>query len=250
MSNFTNLVHVIPSRKRAESLKKGTLQLFPNAYVVIDRVEYDDYAKYIPKSQLVTHPSLAGLPAIRNFIIREFESYGGIVMIDDDVYGLRSRVGKVAHSYRDPEVAAKIVWNSYVVCNDLGIPAWSYELYTSVIGFSPHNFISFTKILSTVVGVLPPYNRIKWDENFRINGDVDATMQYLMRDRIIFIDGRFEFENSGIFKGRGGNAIYRTKETIEKNKQMLKNKWGRYINFSTNKGSYRTHVKVQRKGTK
>jgi hypothetical protein len=65
----------------------------------------------------------------------------------------------------------------------------------------------------------------KWDELLKCKCDIDATLQELMDNRLVWNEARFCFVQERD-KNLGGNSLYRSGERIATEKRHLKRKWG------------------------
>ncbi len=115
---------VVPSRKRARNIPR-ILSMLPNATITVAESEASDYAGVVPKKQLLLHPELKGLAAIRNWLGRTLQE-DCLVEIDDDLRGVIPQLGK-AKRITDPAVIAELIENGHRMAEDLGIGVFCWS---------------------------------------------------------------------------------------------------------------------------
>jgi hypothetical protein len=71
----------------------------------------------------------------------------------------------------------------------------------------------------------------KWDEFLKCKCDIDATLQELMDNRLVWNEARFCFVQERD-KNLGGNSLYRSEERIATEKRHLKRKWKSHIRMA------------------
>ena len=86
----------------------------------------------------------------------------------------------------------------------------------------------------------------KWDELLKCKCDIDATLQELMDNRLVWNEARFCFVQERD-KNLGGNSLYRSEERIATEKRHLKRKWKSHIRLETYKSQDRTAMDVPRR---
>ena len=60
----------IPSRKRIENAV-AIGELLPTAKIFVDEREFEDYAQYIDKAKIITHPPTNGFVAVRRAMMEQ-----------------------------------------------------------------------------------------------------------------------------------------------------------------------------------
>ena len=84
----------------------------------------------------------------------------------------------------------------------------------------------------------------KWNELLKCKCDIDATLQELMDNRLVWNEARFCFVQERD-KNLGGNSLYRSEERIATEKRHLKRKWKGHIRLETYKSQDRTAIDVR-----
>jgi hypothetical protein len=232
---------VIPSRGRQESITRRTFRLIPDALVCVDEAEVEAYAAVIPHDQLLPHPPLKGLPAIRNWIIENVPDET-IFMVDDDILEVWSFVGRIWVRYRKPDVILQIIENAGECAKGIGAHLFGFSQSARPLAFRPFDPISLSTWIGTAVGVIG--KDMHWDTRLSLRGDVDASLQALLNDRITYVDSRFHFLSQKRLKNAGGSTVFRSAERDLMEIGYLKRKWGRFIEFHTVKSTANGKAKV------
>lgn len=232
----------IMSRGRAGTITSH--KVFPNARVVVPSDEIELYAKRIDRARLASiPPEVRGISAVRNWIVRHYQDNDALVICDDDITDLYEVMG--TSSRRLPRSWAEgVMENIAIMAMDAGVGAFSVGRTADARKFVPTNPFSLTGSMESVVGVID--RRVLWDETLKARTDIDWSLQHLLVNRIVWIDTRYTFSHARN-KNTGGNAIVRTKAQIDADKNTVKKKWGRYVNFTTLKGTDKVSIRVPRR---
>ena len=86
----------------------------------------------------------------------------------------------------------------------------------------------------------------KWDELLKCKCDIDATLQELLDNRLVWNEARFCFVQERD-KNLGGNSLFRSEERIAAEKRYLKSKWKAHIRIETYKSQDRTAMDAPRR---
>ena len=218
---------VVPSRKRARNIPR-ILSILPNATITVAESEAADYADVVPKKQLLLHPELRGLAAIRNWLAKTLQE-DCLVEIDDDLRGVIPQLGK-AKRITDPAVIAELIENGHRIAEDLGIGVFCWSR-------TANNFLSdpiflpirFVQPVSCSFGMRGAARNRLWDETIPGRADLDFTMRTMLEDRVLLADMRFYFDHGRIFSGKGGAVGIVSREGFEAGTRILYDRWGKYI---------------------
>lgn len=237
---------VIPSKGRADTIGKYSLALFPHAIVTVDEREMADYKPVC--ANLLPHPPLSGISAIRNWLLDTIA--GDFMMVDDDVRRAHSKVGKVVKYYSQPNDVMQIVENAYAMALGVGAKLFGFTQEGNILGFRPQDPLVFTGWIGTVIGIIG--RGIRYDERLAIGSeDLDISLKHLLEHRIIFMDDRFHFESVNRLRAMGGNAFNRSLEREQRESEHLKRVWGKYIRVAFKESGTRVKsVRVQRRQAK
>ena len=217
---------IVPSRGRSGSM--STHLFFPQAIYVVDKKELSQYQLMHPTLQFDCHDGFDSMPKLRNWILSRFGGNKPIVMIDDDLMGIRSYVHNKPKEYRDPDFMNAIVNNMISLLIDLnaGIGCWSrIASPTYFRAFNPFNTVS---IMGGAYCINSKRKYI-FDEMFKVIDDIDFSMQALQHDRFVICDNRFYWRFNKTQSLRGGGQMIRTSKNDEADIQRLQRKWGKYI---------------------
>lgn len=238
---------VVPSRGRS-GLMPGLLTMVPYANVLVHESEYDDYQEVVPDGQLHTHNE--GLVAdIRNHILRNF---GGecVIMMDDDFIGVRPLISKLG-LIKDPDYIHQLLYNSMMVCGDLGCSVFAYAPVINPIIMRPEvDPIKLNNTAFRTFGVMGEGLKRRFPSQGR--ADIDFSMQTLRDDRIIYVDCRFYFDHGNAGTGKGGSVGSVGAERRAKAVQDLKSRWGNNLglggrNAATKSVNQSMSIKVSRR---
>ncbi len=225
-----------------------TLSFFPGAFILIDEKEYEDYAKFVPGEQLLTHQSLPGIAAIRNFIL-DTRPEQTIVMLDDDIKEIRAMVGKRARRVRDPESVRRIIENAVTILQDSGKHMLLFNRAGTPWGIQIHKPIVCGAGTPSGIMLFNGKREYKFDERLCSHEDNDYVLQVLLgkKDRFVFIDNRYFFEFC-YKNNKGGLQSIRTQQRIESDESYLTQKWGQWMTMETSsQGNLFPKIQVRRK---
>ena len=85
-----------------------------------------------------------------------------------------------------------------------------------------------------------------WDELLKCKCDIDASLQELLDNRLVWNEARFCFVQERD-KNLGGNSIFRSAERIATEKRHLKRKWKAHIDFGDYKSQERVSMSAPRR---
>jgi len=204
------------------------LGLLPNALVAVAASERADYAAAVPAKQLLTHPDLPSLMAIRNWLSDTVQE-DCLVQVDDDLACIRPLIGK-QRPVTDPETIAAVIENSQVVSRDLGINVFCWSRARNVAMAHPKLLpVRFVQPVSSSIGLRGAARRRRFDELLVGRADLDFTMKTLLEDRILYADMRWYFDHGRIFAGKGGNVGLVGDEAFARTTAELYRRWGRFV---------------------
>ena len=86
----------------------------------------------------------------------------------------------------------------------------------------------------------------KWDELLKCKCDIDATLEELMVNRLVWNEARFCFVQERD-KNLGGNSLFRSADRIAAEKRYLKRKWKAHIRFESYQSQDKTAIDVPRR---
>ncbi len=221
---------VVPSHERPENAEKITKVLGTNIIIAIDKKEKKDYEPFIKEGvELFTYNKkrlgLDNIAKIREYLKNKIGT--PLCFIDDDFQYIKNKIGSRQRSIKDKDKILKIISNGFQIAKDLNISLVAWDRLPNSMYLSPNDFITFTSFVAGAFIINKDY--LHFDRRFALAEDIDLSLQALLKDRIIFIDRRFFFYFGGTAKGRGGNQKIRTQKLVNECDELLKNKWGSYI---------------------
>lgn len=220
---------VVPSRMRTHNM--GTIMmLLPAATVCVDERELDDYADFVPRSQLLPHPPMDGLPAVMNWIMEAVKE-PVLITLDDDFQGVQTTTGRKRLIVNSEEILA-ILENAATCCHDLGLTTFCFSRTPNTTVIRPNERpIVPTQLVASCRGVMGAARHRKYRTDMHGRADLDWTMQTLLEDRCVYADVRFYFDFGPIYSGRGGSVGLIAPEAFEKSSRLLRERWGASLSF-------------------
>ena len=220
------------SKGRSDTIGEQTLKLFPHMYLVVDEAERGDYEGLVPDDHLFTHPGLYPPIRICNFILdHPLLGAGDVAMIGDDTTDCFAMPGWTARRYNDPEVCEAVVQNAAENAREMGAGVFGFAANSNPIIYEPYRPIHLTRWVASPFGFTKGHG-LRFDERLTVMSDVDLCLQSLMKHRILWCDRRWTFVARAL-TNKGGNASIRSPELYERERKLLKEKWGHYIRFDT-----------------
>jgi hypothetical protein len=230
---------IVPSRKRSDTIVGHTLRLIPDAIVLVDEVEQDDYEPIVRKGRLWTHPSIQPMPAISNWVFKSWEDdpsvpwYGekAIALCGDDTIGFFALPGWSSRRYDDPDVLAAVVANAANCAIDAGAYLFGFAANPNPIIYEPSRPLKLGRWIGSPFGLVRGHG-LEADVRLPLTGDVDFCLQALLKHRIIWCDSRFATAGLAL-TNKGGSQHLRSQEQYDRERAILAEKWGQYIRFDT-----------------
>jgi hypothetical protein len=226
---------VIPSRRRSDTIREHTLSVFPDAYVLVDEIEADDYEPVVKSGRLLTHPSLTPLGPIQNWIIDNVSDPEGVAIVDDDTISSWCMVGWSPRRL-DPKSTMVALRNAAQCAQDAGCGLFGWAANPNPIIYEPTRPLKLSRWLGKPLGFAPGHG-LRFDERLTLMEDVDLCLQSLQKHRIIWCDARFATAGVALTNS-GGSAHLRSDEAFARERAILKEKWGPYIDFNTEAGHF------------
>lgn len=213
---------LILSRSRSNTI--STHKFLPDFIeVLVPSSQKEAYESKI-KNPIITIPDeIEGLGRVRNWVLRNFDE-NIIIMIDDDITSCYCLTGKLSRKIEDPYELLQILINTAVMANDLGLHCFGFS-QTDIRKYNATEPFKLNSWVGCVIGVIGKDIEFR-DDKFKV--DIDFCLKCLLVDRIVWIDGRYYF-NQNRDNNVGGNSIWRTQEAFEKSTSELCKKWGRFI---------------------
>lgn len=232
---------VIPTKGRADIIADKALRLFPDATLCVGDDEVAAYSKVSEK--LLVHPSnVVGIGPLRQWVMDHVED-PCVVMVDDDVTHIYSQVGFHKLRIKDAGTARALVERTAIAAADAGARVFGFQQAARPLTYANFRPFSLNTWVGGVVGIIG--RELRYDTSLLLRADIDFCLQSLVRDRFVFVDGRYSFIHTR-FAGAGGNAKQRSAARHEQEIKYLKRKWGPYLDVVQAKGTTRLCVRVVR----
>lgn len=233
---------VIPSRRRAATIRRHSLRLFPHAIVLVDERERDDYAPVAPR--LITHPSLPTLGRIRQYALDTINDEV-LIMADDDVTCCTYTGAERTTTTRDPERIASILEVTAQCAMDAGCSLFGFN---QTAGHRGKANLLRPFLLSSWVGTVIGFigRSLRYDPRISNHDDIDICVSALLRDRIIWQDNLHGFVHDN-GTGTGGLSSHRRDEEVKAARDYLLRKWGSAIKMKTSRTRTGLALNISRK---
>ena len=172
---------VVPSRRRVHNMER-MLKLLPTATICVAKAEKADYAAVVPRKRLLLHDDIPNLIAIRNWLLGKIQE-DCVVMIDDDLRGIRRTIGRNT-LVTDPAMIAQVIENGHRVAEDLdiGVFCWTRTMNEFLADHECYPF-RFTVPMSSSYGFRGRARSRRFDPTMTIREDLDFTLQTLLEER-------------------------------------------------------------------
>lgn len=211
----------------------ATMQsLLPNATVCVEDSEVETYAKYVDREKLWPHPPLGGLNQIISWMMENCKA-DCMIYCDDDLQGLRPTLTRPA-LVTDPDVIRDVIENQVVCCHDLQLGVFCWIRSQNKLLLEPEYFpYRLVMPIQGCWGVMNTARRRLFDPGMNGRGDVDFTLETLVRDRVILTDCRWYWDFGRVSAGKGGNAGMLTTDELDTAQRDIETKWGNAVSFGT-----------------
>lgn len=195
----------------------------------------DEYAKVVPEKQLFPHPrSVTSQVAAHQWALDNLDDEV-VWRFDDDLLSLRSFVSRTHRTYTDPDEIDQVLENTVEMARGAGAHLAGFTLSLDPKAFMAWNPIRLCHSINgscfAVIG-----RTVRLDTKVLYNDDVDFALQHLMKHRIILVDTRFNFASEPRNGNKGWAASYRSVEQYLAGAEYMKQKWGRYVKYTTRPG--------------
>lgn len=245
---------VILSRGRSETIGAQTLALMPYATVTVEESEVDDYAKVMPRAQILPHPVFDTMADLRNWLNDTVDAEM-LIHVHDDLVGVRCLVGWRARRYRDPNVIEQLLERTAVCARDVGCGLFGFGNHAG--GTPYYNKMKPFRLngcVRNVIGFVRGHG-LRWDPAMMGHFDVDLSLQSLAKHRIVWRDERWTFDDAPLGSTAGGFSGVRTQAGLDKGRENMLERWGSHVQFESRRDNIRkgpartetTRLRVQRR---
>ena len=237
---------IIPSRSRSETIASHSLRLFPTATVCVPQDQAPAYSKAtanFKQVEIVAHPKLRTLAAVRNWIFENIKAQV-LIMADDDLTCLRSMSGWRTRDYHDPQVVNELLDTTAICAKDAHCAMFGFSRSPNQQHFKPFHPMRLDTWVARVIGFVGQHG-LRFDERLGLYDALDISLQSLLQHRIILADCRWCFVPSATTL-MGGLTLYRTEDRQVKERQYLQAKWGDAVVCSSSRDPNRLTTNVQR----
>ncbi len=231
----------IISRGRSDTMTSHLF--FPNATLVVAEEEEHLYAKY--DMPIISYPNdWIGLSMPRNMLLNTHKD-ACVLFIDDDLQFFYDSLRNKRYTYEEQHYMQQVILNTAECAYVSGAKMFGWLQTPNNRYVNPLDPISYTTWLGSIYGNFPDVSRS--DVNLRFKGDIDKSLNELKDSRIVYMDKRYSFycvRDMNV----GGLSAMKTGERYERDKRYIKNKWGKYVDFTSKSGkAEKTALHVRRR---
>ena len=218
-----------------------THRLLPSAVVCVPESQRAEYLCRVQARQVLTHPdSVKGLTPKLNWILDRFSHEDAIVFVDDDIVSVQrcfTERGEES-TIRDPATVEAIIRATHILARDVGAYYFGWEASNGALryytGLKP---IMLTGYINGCAMGFRKGHGLRFDERIVAKNDFDIAAMNAHKHRLALKNCRYTFCQKETFKGRGGQAAYRTSATEKRDVELLRRKWGDVFNFGGHSGT-------------
>jgi len=234
---------VVLSRGRGRSITSH--RLFPTATLLVPAGEAADYAHTGLAIETIPD-AIGGISAVRNWTLRRFTE-DAVVMLDDDITACVCMVSLRCRRL-SPEETLAMLENSAWCARGAGARLFGWHQRSDPRLLQRNDPFGVHHWVGGAVGVVrgPDGSAPRWDELLKCKCDIDATLQELLDNRLVWNEARFCFVQERD-KNLGGNSLFRSAERIAAEKRHLKRKWQAHIRFENYKSQDRVAIDAPRR---
>ena len=230
---------MILSRGRSRTITSH--KLFPYATLVIPDDEEEVY-KHIKLHTVLIPAELKGLSRVRNWVLDNFDEEI-VIMVDDDIKSLVFLQYEKNKKIKDSAYIAQVLINAAIMADDMEVGVFGFNQKWDVRKYDGSLPFKLKTWVGGVIGVVG--RKLRFDEKNMFKVDIDFCLQNLLKNRILFVDNRYSFEQERD-KNLGGNSIFRTEEKVKKEMSYLKKKWKGHISIGKFSNQHKIRLKVKR----
>ena len=228
---------VIPTYKRSKSL--AGKEYFKTAKYVLPESQKDAYRKVLPSKRMIVIPDECdgNIARKRNWIL---DNIGRpLLMIDDDVKGLRMTEGMqesnrsrfkekgIERIRLEPEQAMGVITGGFNMAAEFGCVLWGINLNEDGRNYQQYKPITLTEVILGPFGAHLDHD-LHYDERMGTKDDYDFSIQVLNRYRKILRLNKFSYD-CGHGDNEGGIVSMRTMEREINYCEAVMKKWGKHI---------------------
>lgn len=221
----------IPSFKRPDRLVGR--DYFKSAVYVVPQSQAKGYVAQVGKSRVVAIPDRVdgNMARKRNWILKNLDR--PLVMIDDDVVGLRTAEGMKGNGKLDqardlsPDEAQGVIAQGFNLAREWGIVFWGLNVNPD--GRIYHQFRPFS-LNQVVLGPFQAHldHDLRYDPKMGTKEDYDFSLQVLNEERKLLRLNKYSYVcDHG--DNPGGIVSYRTMDLEVEFCRAIERKWGRDI---------------------
>ncbi|MGE4300843.1 MAG: hypothetical protein AB7F40_04480 [Victivallaceae bacterium] len=234
---------VIPSKGRP---RRGAIvqNVFPFGVLYVNEREAEYYAK-LSDLPIITHRETRGYGAVMNSIFSGCASAGirYVAIFDDDIEHFDSLVGNRQRRFTSVQTECAIV-NACQVLEDLDSHLYLFSTCSSIVKYCQATPFKIGFALSQGAMVCRAEKMGRFRVGMHHYEDFDFCMDYVMKNRFMVVEDRFQAVSGGTYEEGGCNS-FRTGDNEKESREYLISKWKGCVSFVRNQsGVIRPHANI------
>ncbi len=222
---------VIPSMGRAKTITSH--RYVSNSIICIPESELEEYKKYHPSADYVTHPdTIKGIADKRQWI---YDQFSNVFMMDDDLTGLKKLTAKTGEKDTlSPDQAYYVIQNCANMARLCETFLFGFNNFVRPEHYHGHTPYAFTGYINGCgLGLLEGATQLQFNNLIKTNNDFYIAGINAYYYRKSFIDKRYAFNQDSFGNNIGGCADIRTNEAEKNDYDLLKTYFGSAIQLKT-----------------
>jgi hypothetical protein len=174
---------VILSRSRARTMTSH--KLFPSATLLVPESQLEQYA-HIPLEKATVPDAVAGISSLRNWVLKRFTE-DAVIMLDDDISACVCMVSLRCRKLSVPETM-QMLTNTAWCARGAGARLFGWHQRSDPRLLQRNDPFGVNHWVGGAVGVVRDADGgvPKWDELLKCKCDIDATLQELLDNRLVW----------------------------------------------------------------
>lgn len=227
----------VPSYNRA--LTTTTHRLLDYCTYVVRKSQEEDYRKAGIENILAIDDELIDSALKVYTYVIENSPEEVIALCDDDIKDFVYRIDTVDY-FDNKEVITDEIENLAQMSVDLGIGYVTTDSAVQPYYQNPISFVSGTSGGFKIIN--KKHYKVKVDWDILYCNDIDAILQQLMTNRVVFHPNYF-LANALIDKNQGGMSSDRVRSAVMQSVTAMENKWGKYFRYDFKRNTPKIMVK-------
>lgn len=232
---------VIPSSNRADRV----LTKIKDMILCVPEDQEQDYRRFNPNTEIITHPEINGLAMKRNWIIQQYDD---VFMVDDDIQYIE-RVYTRENRFMSPQEANNTIQDLYQKAIALDAHLFGFSEDANPLHYNQYKPIVLKGYINGCAFGIRKSDKLYFTDTVVAVEDYWINLLNLYHHRYPLIDTRFCFAQkpNSTFSSSGGLALHRTMETEKRDTLYLRATFGEVVEIKKIKPGAKKFHQYQRK---